>query len=161
MPNDREFKDVLDDDSVEVPQANVLVLCTGNSCRSQMAEGYLRHFGSDRLNAYSAGTDPKDDVHPRAVDVMQEDGIDISSHRPKHLKKFLGRTPMRYVIIVCDSANETCPRIWPGMQQRLFWPFDDPASFQGSGSETLAEFRRVRDQIKVKILSWLQDVSDT
>jgi arsenate reductase len=138
------------------PRPNALVLCTGNSCRSQMAEGYLRHYASDRLNAFSAGTDPKDEVHPLAVRVMREDGIDISEHRPKHIKLFLGRNAMRYVIIVCSDAEQTCPRIWPGMMSRLFWPFDDPAAFQRSESETLAEFRRVRDEIKEKILAWIE-----
>ena len=135
---------------------NILVLCTGNSCRSQMAEGYLKEFANDRFNVHSAGTDPKDEVHPLAVKVMAEDGFDISQQRPKHLKTYLGHMPVRYLIVVCGGANENCPRIWPGLNQRLYWPFDDPASYEGSPEDTLDEFRRVRDEIKTKIQSWLE-----
>jgi arsenate reductase (thioredoxin) len=135
---------------------NLLVLCTGNSCRSQIAEGYFRALAGDRFNVLSAGTDPKDEVHPLAVRVMREDGVDISEQRPKHLKAYLGQVSVRYLVIVCGGANENCPRIWPGMNQRLYWPFDDPAAFAGSTEDTLHEFRRVRDEIKTKILSWLE-----
>jgi arsenate reductase len=134
---------------------NVLVLCTGNSCRSQMAEGYLRRFGGDRFNVFSAGTEPKGEVHPLAVSVMKEDGIDIRDQRPRHLKEFLGTMLVRYLIVVCDGANQSCPRIFPGMSERLFWPFDDPAAFDGSEAATLEKFRTVRDQIKETIRSWL------
>lgn len=137
---------------------NILVLCTGNSCRSQIAEGYLRHFAADRFDVYSAGTDPKEEVHPLAVEVMAEDGVDISGQHPKGVKEYLGRMAVRYLIIVCGGANETCPRIWPGMLHRLYWPFDDPAVFEGSPEETRNEFRRVRDEIKLRILGWLKEV---
>lgn len=137
---------------------NILVLCTGNSCRSQMAEGYLRHFAADRFHAFSAGTEPKELVHPLAVDVMQEDGIDITSHRPKHVKEFLGRMLVRYLIVVCQDASENCPRIFPGMSEKLDWPFDDPAAFEGTPAATLDEFRRVRDEIKSKIRAWLESL---
>jgi arsenate reductase len=136
---------------------NILILCTGNSCRSQMAEGYLRHFAGDRFQVYSAGTFPKDHVHPLAVQVMDEDGVDISRQRPKDVGDFLGRIPVRYLIIVCDKANASCPTIFPGMLARLYWPFDDPDAFHGDEDETLAEFRRVRDQIKERIQEWLSD----
>jgi arsenate reductase len=135
---------------------NVLLLCTGNSCRSQMAEGFLRQLAGDRYTVLSAGTEPKDEVHPLAVEVMAEGGIDISRQHPKHVKEFLGRLPVRYLIIVCDGANESCPRIFPGLIERLFWPFDDPAKFQGTAEETLGEFRRVRDEIQQRIVQWLQ-----
>lgn len=138
----------------------VLILCTGNSCRSQIAEGYLRRFGGDRFEVLSAGTEPKDEVHPMAVQVMQEDGVDISRHLPKGIREFLGRIPVRYLLIVCGGANETCPRIWPGMRERLFWPFDDPASFEGSPEDVRNEFRRVRDQIRDRIESWLAEASE-
>ena len=128
---------------------NVLILCTGNSCRSQIAEGYLRHLAGDRFDVHSAGMSPKDDVHPLAVEVMAEDGVDISAQRPKDISEFLGRIAVRYLVVVCDKANETCPRIFPGMLNRLYWPFDDP---DGKGIE---EFRRVRDEIKQRIQSWL------
>lgn len=135
---------------------NTLVLCTGNSCRSQMAEGFFREYASDRFDVYSAGTEPKREVHPLAVEVMRDLGIDISQQRPKDVKEFLGRLPVRYLIIVCSGANENCPRIFPGLTERLFWPFDDPAQFKGSPEATLAEFRRVRDEIKNRVLEWLK-----
>lgn len=136
---------------------NILVLCTGNSCRSQIAEGYLRHYAGERFNVFSAGSDPALTVHPLAVEVMAEDGIDISAGRPRHLREFLGKSRVHFLIIVCDGANESCPRIWPGLNQRLFWPFDDPAAFQGSAENQLQEFRRVRDEIKTRVRSWLQE----
>ena len=144
MPNDRS-------------KQNVLFLCTGNSCRSQMAEGFLRHYGGDRYAAYSAGTDPAERVHPLAIEVMQEKGIDIRSQAPKDVGEYLGRLPVRHLIIVCDAANEKCPRIFPGMMNRLFWPFDDPATFVGSRSATLERFRAVRDEIEVRINEWLEE----
>jgi arsenate reductase len=136
---------------------NVLILCTGNSCRSQIAEGYLRQFAGNRFNVCSAGTFPKDHVHPLAVQVMDEDGVDISGQQPKDVGEFLGRIPVRYLIIVCDKANVSCPTIFPGMLARLYWPFDDPDAFQGDDDETRAEFRRVRNQIKERIQDWLSD----
>lgn len=137
----------------------ILVLCTGNSCRSQMAEGYLNHFAGDQFVVHSAGTAPTDRVHPLAIKVMAEEGIDISGNRPKDVTEYLGRLAARFVIIVCSGANEACPRIFPGMLNRLYWPFDDPAKFVGSEAETLTEFRRVRDQIKRQILDWLKSPS--
>jgi len=139
---------------------NILVLCTGNSCRSQIAEGYLRHLADEEFNVYSAGTEPKDEVHPLAVQVMHEVGIDISGQEPKGLKEFLGRLPVRYLMIVCSGANESCPRIFPGLSERLYWPFDDPASFEGTPEETLAEFRRVRDEIRERVVEWLKSTTD-
>jgi arsenate reductase len=135
---------------------NILVLCTGNSCRSQMAEGFFRELAGDRFNVYSAGTDPRPEIHPLAADVMDEVSIDISAQRPKDLKEYLGRLPVRYLIIVCSGADQSCPRIFPGLSERLFWPFDDPAQFQGSPAETIAEFRRVRDEIRERIEQWLR-----
>ena len=137
---------------------NILILCTGNSCRSQMAEGYLRHYAADRFAVHSAGTAPKGEIHPLAVQVMAEDGIDICGHRPKDLQEFLGHMAVRHLILVCNGANESCPRIWPGMLNRLYWPFDDPATFEGSPEATLNEFRRIRDEIKTRILEWLKEV---
>lgn len=136
---------------------HILILCTGNSCRSQIAEGYLRHYAGDRFAVHSAGTQPADQVNPYAVKIMAEEGIDISHGKPRHVDEFLGKIPIQHVIIVCGGANETCPRTLSGTSQRLFWPFDDPAAFQGSEQETLHEFRRIRDQIKQQILSWLND----
>lgn len=136
---------------------NILVLCTGNSCRSQMAEGFLRHHAGDRFNVVSAGTRPAERVHPLAVRVMAEAGVDIAGQKPTDVKEYLGRLPVRYLIIVCDSAHEECPRVFPGVMNRLFWPFDDPAALQGSESEVLAGFRRIRDEIRTKIVAWLAD----
>src|SRR3990172_6648554 len=134
---------------------NVLFLCTGNSCRSQMAEGFLRELGGDRFTALSAGTEPAERVHPLAVEVMAEREIDISHQEPKNSAQYLGRLAVRHLIIVCAGANEKCPRIFPGMLNRLFWPFDDPAAFEGTPAATLEKFRNVRDQIETRIREWL------
>src|SRR5262245_55253311 len=92
----------------------VLILCTGNSCRSQMAEGFLRRFQGDAYEVHSAGAEPKEGVHPLAVLVMDEAGVDIGRQRPKNLSDYLGKLPVRHVITVCDHANGSCPRVWPG-----------------------------------------------
>ncbi len=136
---------------------NVLFLCTGNSCRSQMAEGFLRKYGGNRFTAVSAGTDQAEKVHPFAVQVMDEKGIDIRDQTPKNVSEYLGRIAVRHLVIVCDGANEKCPRIFPGMMNRMFWPFDDPAAFLGSEAATLEKFRTVRDQIDSRILQWLKE----
>lgn len=135
----------------------VLFLCTGNSCRSQMAEGLLRYMAGDRFEALSAGLNPKEAVHPLAIRVMAEIGIDISHQIPKDLTTYLGREWIRWLIVVCDRANQSCPRIWPLLAEdaRLYWPFEDPAEAQGSEEERLAVFRRVRDEIKAKLEDWL------
>jgi arsenate reductase len=133
----------------------VLVLCTGNSCRSQMAEGFLRRHAGDRYDVRSAGTDPAAAVHPLAVRVMAEVGIDIRHQRPKPLTDFLGREAVRHVLVVCDAANGTCPRIWPGAYTREYLPFEDPAAFEGGEAETLAKFRAVRDQVGVAMRDWV------
>ncbi|MGD1277869.1 MAG: arsenate reductase ArsC [Tepidisphaeraceae bacterium] len=132
----------------------VLILCTGNSCRSQMAEGFLRRYQGDKFAVYSAGTDPKQQVHPLAARVMGEIGIDISRQQPKPLSDFLGRLPVRHLIIVCDKASQTCPRVWPGAFTRSELPFDDPSEFEGSAQQTLEEFRRVRDLIGEAMRTW-------
>lgn len=131
----------------------VLFLCTGNSCRSQMAEGFLHELGGDRFTALSAGTEPADRVHPMAVEVMGEKGIDISHREPKNVREYLGRLAVRHLIIVCSGANEKCPRIFPGMMNRMFWPFDDPAG------QPVQEFRRVRDEIEARIKTWLAETA--
>ena len=140
-------------------KASVLFLCTGNSCRSQMAEGFLREHGGDRFAAYSAGTEPAERIHPLAIEVMAEKGIDISGQKPKNVGEYLGRLPVRHLVIVCDAANEKCPRIFPGMLNRMFWPFDDPATFVGTPAAKLEKFRTVRDQIDSRIQQWLKEAS--
>jgi arsenate reductase len=132
----------------------ILVLCTGNSARSQMAEGFLRKYKSDRFEAASAGTEPKARIHPLAVRAMNEAGVDISAQRPKDLKEFLGKTPVRHLLIVCDNANQSCPRIWPGAFTKTFMPFDDPAAATGTEAQQFAVFRRVRDEIEEAMRNW-------
>lgn len=128
----------------------VLVLCTGNSCRSQMAEAWVNRELGDRWEARSAGTVPADRVHPLAVRAMAEVGIDLSGHRPKSVGEFLDQ-PWDLVVTVCDSANEACP-VFPGPADRLHLSFQDPASAQGTEEERMAVFRRVRDAIREKLL---------
>ncbi|MCI0361284.1 MAG: arsenate reductase ArsC [Planctomycetaceae bacterium] len=123
-----------------------------------MAEGLLRHRAGDRFNVYSAGTDPAERVHPRAIQVMSEAGIDISGQRPKGVKEYLGRLHVRYLIIVCSEADEACPRVFPGVLNRLFWPFDDPARLTGDDDQIQAGFRRVRDQIADRVDAWLSSL---
>lgn len=126
----------------------VLILCTGNSARSQMAEGLLRHIAGDRFEADSAGTIASF-VRPHAVAVMTEIGIDISNHYSKCLDEFLGEE-FDYVITVCDNAAANCP-VFPGKAERIHWSFDDPATVEGSLEDQLAVFRRVRDEIRGRI----------
>jgi arsenate reductase len=124
----------------------VLILCTGNSCRSHMAEGFLRAAAGELVNVQSAGSKPTGHVHPLAIKVMAEAGIDISSHRSKHLKEFLDQ-PVHTVIAVCGNADQACP-IFPGQVNRHHWPFVDPAKATGNEEEILACFRRVRDEMR-------------
>jgi arsenate reductase len=136
---------------------NVLFLCTGNSCRSQMAEGLLREIAGEQFQVYSAGTDPTEGVHPLAIEVMHERGIDISEQYPKGVREFLGKIAVRHLVIVCEGAEGSCPRIFPGMLNRHFWPFNDPAKFVGTPEETLEKFRGVRDEIEQKLKEWLEE----
>ena len=131
----------------------ILVLCTGNSCRSQMAEGFFRHYGKGRIDAYSAGLAPKR-VHPMAIAVMHEVGIDISTNTSKHLSEYLDQQ-FDYVITVCDNAASNCP-VFPGAGTKLHWPFDDPADATGTEEQVLATFRRVRDEIGIRTKNWLE-----
>jgi arsenate reductase len=124
----------------------VLILCTGNSCRSHLAEGILRHAAGDHLNVVSAGSKPAGYVHPLAIQVLKEIGIDISQHRSKHLNDFL-QQPIETVITVCGNADQACP-VFPGQLNRHHWGFDDPAHATGPEEEKLAVFRRVRDEIR-------------
>jgi arsenate reductase len=133
----------------------VLVLCTGNSARSQMAEAFLRKHGGDRFPVYSAGTEPAAEVNPLTVEVMRERGLDLSGRRPEHLRRYLGTVPVHTVIIVCDGAAKSCPAVWPGAQRRLLWPFEDPAGFEGTPEQRLGKFREVRDAIEARVVSWL------
>lgn len=124
----------------------ILILCTGNSCRSQMAEGFLKSF-DDNLEVYSAGTKPAEKVNPNAVQVMKEVGIDISNNYPKDVEQFVNQS-FDYVITVCDNAKETCPVFIGKVGKQLHIGFEDPAEATGTEEEILAVFRKVRDEIK-------------
>lgn len=125
----------------------VLILCTGNSCRSHLAEGILRVAAGDLLEVASAGSKPAGYVHPKAIAVMQEIGIDISGHTSKHMNDFLSRN-VTTVITVCGNADQACP-MFPGQMNRHHWGFDDPAHATGTEEEILTVFRRVRDEIRL------------
>ncbi|MEI8033691.1 MAG: arsenate reductase ArsC [Chlorobiaceae bacterium] len=139
---------------------NVLFLCTGNSCRSQMAEGLLRHLAGDRFEPMSAGLEPAHALHPLAVRVMAGIGIDISNQRPKGVEHYLGKTMIHYLIIVCDKAQKSCPRVWPGLadEKRYFWPLKDPSVVSGTIEEKVAAFRTVREELRETLISWVQEV---
>ncbi len=124
----------------------ILILCTGNSCRSQMAEGFLKSVDPS-LEVYSAGTNPSSQVHPKAIQVMQEMGIDISNGVPRDVGQFIDK-PFAYVITVCDNARETCPVFSGEVKEQMHIGFEDPAQAAGTEEEILAEFRRIRDEIK-------------
>lgn len=125
----------------------VLILCTGNSCRSHIAEGILKAAAGDLVDVQSAGSQPAGYVHPKAIEVLREIGIDISAHTSKHMNGFLNQ-PIHTVITVCGNADQACP-IFPGQVKRYHWGFKDPAHATGSEEEIFAEFRRVRDEIKL------------
>jgi len=124
---------------------NILVLCTGNSCRSQIADGYLKHYAGDRASIYSAGVETHG-VNPRAIAIMAEDGIDISGHTSNHVDEYLG-IDFDHVITVCNNAVERCP-VFPSTAQKWHHNFPDPAKATGTEVEIMSEFRAVRDMIK-------------
>lgn len=132
----------------------VLILCTGNSARSQMAEGLLRHDAGDQFEVASAGVAPTQ-VRPEAIEVMREIGIDISSHHSKSVDEFTGQE-FDYVITVCDNANEQCP-IFPGKAQRIHWSFEDPAAVTGEAEKRMAVFRKVRDEVRERLKTLTSD----
>ena len=135
----------------------VLFLCTQNSARSQMTEGYLRHLAGDHFEVYSAGIDPTDEIHPCAVEAMSEVGIDISDQYPKGLGTYLGKMGFNYLIIVCGRAEERCPKTFPGVGTRFSWVFEDPRRDEEIPYDSILErFRKVRDEIELKIRDWLE-----
>ena len=134
----------------------ILILCTGNSCRSHLAEGILRPAVGEAAEVASAGSDPAGYVHPMAVEVMKEIEIDISAHTSKHLDEFLQRE-VHTVITVCGNADQACP-IFPGQAEKHHWPFDDPAKATGSEEEIRAVFRRVRDEIRAKFEAYAAEI---
>jgi len=141
------------------PKPCILILCTGNSCRSQMAESILRAAAGNLLEVHSAGAKPAGFVHPLAIKVMAEAGIDISGHRSKHLEEFSGQ-PVQTVITVCDNLDQACP-IFPGQVNRHHWPFVDPAKATGTGEEILACFRCIRDEMRRVFEAYAAGLHDT
>ncbi len=133
---------------------NILVLCTGNSCRSQLAEGYLRHFAGDKANVYSAGVETHG-LNPRAIATMKEDGIDISGHTSNNILEYTG-IEFDYVITVCDNAKERCP-YFPSNAQKFHYNFPDPAKATGTEAEIEKAFNEVRDMIKVYCINFVKD----
>ena len=136
-------------------RTTVLFLCTGNSCRSQLAEALLRMKAPDQFEVFSAGLEPKG-INPFAIRVMDELGVDIRGQQSTHVDEYLGRH-FNFVITVCGDADELCPQaLWEHGGRKLHWPFDDPARFVGSEDETLTVFRRTRDDIAARIDAWLE-----
>ena len=147
----------MEDDCVEgdiMTKIRVLFLCTGNSARSQMAEAFLRKYGGERFEAFSAGTEPQG-IHPLTQKVMAEIGIDLKDSRSKSFKDYFGKTYFAYLVIVCSAADKQCPAIFPGVGARLVWPFEDPAKKDGTEEEKLGAFREVRDQISDRLKVWV------
>ena len=134
-----------------VSKQRVLFLCTGNSCRSHMGEGWLRHLGGDRYESLSAGAKPSGYVHPLAIRVMAEGGVDISGHHSKNIAEFDGQ-PLDVLVTVCDNAREACP-VFAGATRTIHHSFDDPAHATGTEEEQLRVFRRVRDEIR----QWVEE----
>ena len=136
----------------------ILILCTGNSCRSQMAEGFLKSFDSE-LEVFSSGTIPADKVNPNSIIVMDEVGIDISSQYPQDVDEFIEQS-FDYVITVCDNAKEVCPVFTGHVKHQLHIPFDDPADATGTEQEVLAVYKRVRDEIKEEFTQFYNEIID-
>jgi len=134
----------------------ILFLCTSNSARSQMAEAFLRKYAGDKFEAYSAGMEPQE-IHPATKQVMEEIGVPLTGQRAKGFREYLGKVHFAYLIILCSEAEDRCPTTFPGMGQRLHWPFPAPATFRGDESQNIAMFRQIRDQIKERITEWIRD----
>ena len=134
---------------------NILVLCTGNSCRSQIAEGYLRHFAGEKAEIYSAGIETHG-VNPRAISIMKEDGIDISKHTSNNIDEYID-IDFDFVITVCDNAKEACP-FFPTQTKTIHHSFEDPSKSSGTAKELIAEFRKVRDEIKEYSKSFIENL---
>ncbi len=136
-------------------KTRVIFLCTGNSARSQMAEAFLREYGGDQFEAHSAGLEPKG-IHPLTVKVMEEAGLSLENQSSKGVGEYLGKVHFPYVFTVCGHAEENCPSVFLNQGKHAHWEFEDPAAFNGSEEEKLDKFREIRDQIKEKILHWLE-----
>ncbi len=140
-----------------VDKPKVLFLCTGNTARSQIAEALLRRYAGDQFDVYSAGIEPGV-FNPFTRRVLDEIGIDSSQQFPKGLQQFLGKVNFQSLITVCARAEERCPTVFPGVSYRLHWAFDDPAAVEGSDEVRLAAFRKIRDEIGVRIKEWLKEL---
>ena len=138
-------------------KTRVLFLCTGNSARSQMAEAFLNKYAGERFEAHSAGLEPKG-INPLTIKVMNEVGVDMSTHTSKGVGTYLGKVLFQYLVTVCDNAEKNCPTVWPGVNHRLHWSFEDPAAFDGTDNEKLEKFRQVRDQIEQKVKAWIENI---
>jgi arsenate reductase len=134
----------------------VLFLCTGNSARSQMAEAFVRKYAGETFEAHSAGLEPRG-VNPLTIKVMDEVGIDISNQTSKGIETYLGKMLFQYLITVCDDADKNCPSVWPGVNTRMHWSFEDPAKFEGTEEQKLAKFREVRDLMEKKVKEWVAE----
>jgi len=139
---------------MEMKKTRVIFLCTGNSARSQMAEDFLRYYASEYFEVCSAGFDARG-IHPLTEKVMEERGIQLTSHTSKNLDQYLGHVHFGITITVCDKAEKICPS-YPSMGTRLYWPFPDPSTFEGTEEEKLEFFRKIRSSIEEKILEWLR-----
>ncbi len=137
-------------------KGKVLFLCTGNSARSQMAEAFLRKWGGESFEVFSAGIEPKG-IHPLTVKVMKEKDISLDAHRSKSIEEYLGKIHFSHIITVCAHADQNCPAVFLTMGERLHWNFEDPAAFQSSEEEKLQKFREIRDQIETEIIKWLKE----
>lgn len=141
--------------------SKILFLCTENSCRSQMAQGFFNAYrGNREIVAESAGTKPSRMINPLAIQVMKEKGIDLTDQKPKSLDIFKGDSSVDLVAYVCTMAEKDCPYLFPFSRQKISIPFDDPSKFRGSKEETLSEFRRVRDEIEVRIKEFLEEIPE-
>ena len=134
----------------------VLFLCTINSARSQMAEAFLKKYGGEKFEAYSAGLEPKP-IHPYTEQIMQEIGVPLTDQYSKSFREYMGKVHFAYLITVCAEAEKNCPTTFPGVGQRLHWTFEDPAAFGGSDEEKMTKFREVRDKIEQEIKKWLKN----
>ena len=139
----------------------VIFICTGNSARSQMAEGLLRALAGDYFEVFSAGTQPKGSILPEVLEVMREVGIDISSQWSKSVMEYLGKVNFGYVITVCADAEKNCPAVFLNMGTHEHWPFDDPAKFVGDEEQRIESTRRVRGQIEERLRLWLTELNIT
>ncbi len=139
----------------EKDREKALFLCAHNSCRSQMAKGFLRHLAGDRYDAHSAGLYPLP-VDAMTAKVMDEEGIDVSGEKPTDISQYLGVDDWDHVVIVCEATERACPHVYPTIHERLVWPLPDPKLFQGTHEEKLQNFREVRDQIKKHVLDFIK-----